>query len=82
MIAIPALGTANCSLKEVDVKRAKDALKTDPFFLRHKAWQDAINQLVKMGVRAEQQALAKHGLDYVIDNYLPEKQKHPERLLP
>jgi DNA topoisomerase-6 subunit A len=69
-------------LKEVDVKRAKDALKTDPFFLHHKAWQDAINQLVKMGVRAEQQALAKHGLNYVIDTYLPEKLKHPERFLP
>jgi DNA topoisomerase-6 subunit A len=69
-------------LKEVDVKRAKDALKTDPFFLHHKAWQDAINQLVTMGVRAEQQALAKHGLDYVIDTYLPEKLKHPERFLP
>ena len=24
-----------------------------------------------MGVRAEQQALAKHGLNYVIDTYLP-----------
>jgi len=69
-------------LKEVDVKRAKDALKTDPFFLHHKAWQDAINQLVTMGVRAEQQALAKHGLNYVIDTYLPEKLKHPERFLP
>jgi DNA topoisomerase-6 subunit A len=69
-------------LKEVDVKRAKDALKTDPFFLHHKAWQDAINHLVKMGVRAEQQALAKHGLNYVIDTYLPEKLKHPERFLP
>jgi DNA topoisomerase-6 subunit A len=69
-------------LKEVDVKRAKDALKTDPFFLHHKAWQDAINQLVGMGVRAEQQALAKHGLNYVIDTYLPEKLKHPERFLP
>jgi DNA topoisomerase-6 subunit A len=52
-------------LKDVDVKRAKDAL----------------NQLVGMGVRAEQQALAKHGLNYVIDTYLPEKLKHPERFL-
>jgi len=29
-----------------------------------------------------QQALAKHGLNYVIDTYLPEKLKHPERFLP
>jgi DNA topoisomerase VI subunit A len=33
-------------------------------------------------VRAEQQALAKHGLNYVIDNYLPEKLAHTERFLP
>ncbi len=69
-------------LKDVDVKRAKDALKNDPFILHHKAWQDAISQLVKMGVRAEQQALAKHGLNYVMDVYLPEKLKHPEKFLP
>jgi DNA topoisomerase-6 subunit A len=35
-----------------------------------------------MGVRAEQQALAKWGLNYVIDRYLPEKISHPERFLP
>jgi DNA topoisomerase-6 subunit A len=69
-------------LKDVDVKRAKDALKNDPFVLHHKAWQRAIQQLVQMGVRAEQQALAKHGLNYVIDEYLPEKIRHPERFLP
>jgi DNA topoisomerase-6 subunit A len=69
-------------LKDVDIKRAKDALKNDPFILHHKAWQDAISQLVKMGVRAEQQALAKHGLNYVMEVYLPEKLKHPEKFLP
>lgn len=69
-------------LKEVDVKRAKDALKNDPFVLHHKAWQDALGQLIKMGVRAEQQALAKHGLNYVIDVYLPEKLKKPAAFLP
>jgi DNA topoisomerase VI subunit A len=35
-----------------------------------------------MGVRAEQQALATHGLNYVIETYLPEKLAHPERFLP
>jgi DNA topoisomerase-6 subunit A len=69
-------------LKEVDVKRAKDALKNDPFILHHKPWQRALEQMIKMGVRAEQQALAKHGLNYVIDTYLPEKLKHPEHFLP
>ncbi len=69
-------------LKEVDVKRAKDALKNDPFILHHKAWQNAINQMIKMGVRAEQQALAKHGLNYVMDTYLPEKLKQSAKFLP
>ncbi len=69
-------------LKDVDVKRAKDALKNDPFFRIHKPWAKALEQLVKMGVRAEQQALARWGLNYVIDEYLPAKLRHPERFLP
>ena len=69
-------------LKDVDVKRATDALKNDPFVQHYKAWQKALKQLVKMGVRAEQQALAKHGLNYVIDEYLPAKLAHPEKFLP
>ncbi len=69
-------------LKEVDIKRAKDALKNDPFFKHHKPWAAAMNQLLKMGVRAEQQSLARWGLNYVIDEYLPAKLKHTERFLP
>ena len=69
-------------LQDVDVKRAKDALKNDPFFQTHKPWQKAIDQLLEMGVRAEQQALAKWGLNYVIDEYLPRKLAHPEQFLP
>ena len=69
-------------LQDVDVKRAKDALKNDPFFKAHKEWQKAIDHLMKMGVRAEQQALAKWGLNYVIDEYLPRKLEHPEKFLP
>jgi DNA topoisomerase-6 subunit A len=69
-------------LKEVDVKRAKDALRNDPFFQRHKPWRQALEKLIKMGVRAEQQALAKWGLNYVIDEYLPRKLANTERFLP
>jgi DNA topoisomerase-6 subunit A len=69
-------------LKEVDIKRAKDALKNDPFILHHRPWQKALQQMIKMSVRAEQQALAKHGLNYVIEEYLPQKLAHPERFLP
>src|SRR5215472_7110829 len=70
------------ALKEVDVKRAKDALRNDPFFQRHKPWRAAIEQLMGMGVRAEQQALAKWGLNYVIDEYLPAKLRNPQHFLP
>jgi DNA topoisomerase-6 subunit A len=69
-------------LLDVDIKRAKDALKNDPFFKSHKAWQAAIEQLLKMGVRAEQQALAKWGLNYVIDEYLPRKLANTGAFLP
>jgi DNA topoisomerase-6 subunit A len=69
-------------LQEVDIKRAKDALKNDPFFKAHKSWQQAIEQLLKMGVRAEQQALAKWGLNYVIDEYLPAKLRNVGAFLP
>ncbi|HKI84706.1 MAG TPA: DNA topoisomerase IV subunit A [Candidatus Krumholzibacteria bacterium] len=69
-------------LKEVDVKRAKDALKNDPFIQHYKPWQKAITQLIKMGVRVEQQALAKHGLNYVMDEYLPKKLANTRAFLP
>jgi DNA topoisomerase-6 subunit A len=35
-----------------------------------------------MGIRAEQQALAKWGLNYVIDEYLPKKLAAQESFLP
>jgi DNA topoisomerase-6 subunit A len=69
-------------LKDVDVKRARDAIKNDPFIQHHGEWIRALEHLVQMGVRAEQQALAKHGLNYVIETYLPQKLRHPERFLP
>jgi len=69
------LEDATHPLEEADIKRAKDALKNDPFILHHKEWQDALNQMLKMGVRVEQQAFAKHGLNFVLDKYLPDKMK-------
>ena len=69
-------------LLDVDIKRAKDALKNDPFFKAHKPWKKAIEQLISMGVRAEQQSLAMWGLNYVIDEYLPAKLKRVKDFLP
>ena len=31
--------------------------------------------MLKLGVRIEQQAFAKHGLNFVLEHYLPEKLK-------
>jgi len=69
-------------LKDVDIKRVKDGMKNDPFVKHHKEWQKNLNLLVKLKKRAEQQALAKHGLNYVISNYLPEKLKDQKTWLP
>lgn len=74
------LQDATHPLEDVDIKRAKDAMKNDPFIKHHKEWQDALNQMLKMGVRVEQQAFAKHGLNYVLDTYLPEKLKRAKFL--
>jgi len=69
-------------LKEVDVKRLKDGIKNDPFVQEYKEWQNALKKMIKMKVRAEQQAFAAHHLNYVIETYLPEKIKNPKKWLP
>ena len=76
------LQDATHPLQPVDVKRAKDALKNDPFFQAQPKWQRAIRQLLKMGVRAEQQAFAKWGLNFVIEEYLPKKMRETKKFLP
>jgi DNA topoisomerase-6 subunit A len=69
-------------LKVMDIKRAEDALKNDPFYEVHPKWRRAVEMLLKMGVRAEQQAFAKFGLDFVMEEYLPSKLREPEKFLP
>ncbi|MHC4294628.1 MAG: DNA topoisomerase IV subunit A [Planctomycetota bacterium] len=69
-------------LKDVDRKRALDALKNDPFIRHYKSWQKAIDKMLSMGVRVEQQALAKHGLEFVARKYLPRKLKQVDSFLP
>ncbi len=76
------LEDATHKLSRTDIKRAQDALSNDPFIAAHPLWQAAIRQLLAMGVRAEQQALAKWGLNYVIDEYLPRKLANEQSFLP
>ena len=76
------LAKATHPLADVDMKRAFDALKNDPFFQSQKPWRDAIDFLMKMQKRAEQQALSLHGLNFVIEEYLPTKLKSIDKFLP
>ena len=69
-------------LKDVDVKRLKDGLKNDPFIHAHKEWQKALQKQIQLKVRAEQQALAAWGLNYVIEKYLPDKINDIKKFLP
>ena len=57
-------------------------MKNDPFVQAFKEWDKALNQMLKMKVRAEQQALAKWGLNFVIEKYLPDKIKNTKNFLP
>jgi DNA topoisomerase-6 subunit A len=53
----------------------KDALEaelTDPRFADG-WWQEQIKMMLDIGKKAEQQSLAKYGLDFVTETYLPEK---------
>lgn len=58
-------------LSEQDI-RALQAELTDPRF-KTADWRSEIELMLKNGKKAEQQSLAKYGLNYVTDTYLPEK---------
>ena len=69
-------------LKDIDMKKIKDLLSNDPFFKEHKEWQQALKKMQKTKVRVEQQAFAAHGLNMVMDKYLPEKIAERKTWLP
>jgi DNA topoisomerase VI subunit A len=58
-------------LTKEDIKSLKSEL-SDPRF-QDTFWKHEIKLQLKNGKKSEQQALAKYGLDYVTDTYLPEK---------
>jgi DNA topoisomerase-6 subunit A len=59
------------TLSEQDI-RALQAELTDPRF-QTAEWRAEIELMLKNGKKAEQQSLAKYGLNYVTEHYLPEK---------
>ncbi|QLH75280.1 MAG: DNA topoisomerase IV subunit A [Methanomassiliicoccales archaeon] len=58
-------------LTEMDIRALNAELK-DPRFADD-FWRGEIETMLHLNKKAEQQALAKYGLDYVTDKYLPEK---------
>lgn len=58
-------------LNDEDI-RALHAILTDPRF-ESEFWKKEVNLQLELNKKSEQQALAKYGLDYVTDVYLPEK---------
>jgi len=60
-------------LREIDIARLKQ-LQKDPRY-RADFWQMEIKKMLELGKKAEQQAFAKYGLAYVVNEYLPAKLK-------
>ena len=58
-------------LSEEDIKALR-AILTDPRF-DTEFWKKEVNLQLEINKKSEQQALAKYGLDYVTDVYLPER---------
>ncbi len=59
------------TLKEVDKKRINELLQY-PWFQK-KEWKEELALMAEKGVRIEQQALASKSLEFVAEEYLPEK---------
>ncbi len=58
-------------LTDMDIRALNAELK-DPRF-NTEFWKGEIELMLKLNRKAEQQALAKYGLDYVTDTYMPDK---------
>ncbi|WP_423794055.1 hypothetical protein [Methanococcus maripaludis] len=57
-------------------------IKNDDFVKSFPQWQNALVQMADSKVRAEQQSLAKYGLKYVVEEYLPAKVEDSSTWLP
>ena len=68
---IEAYDLPSDKLSSKDVEALKAEL-SDPRFAEG-WWQEQIQMMLSLDKKAEQQSLAKYGLDFVTDTYLPEK---------
>jgi len=60
----------------------RNSLARDAFLELCSSRHEAMAMHIRMGARAEQQALAKWGLNDVLDEYLPQKLKKAASFLP
>jgi len=59
-------------LRELDIKRIKE-LQNDPRYKNDRRMQQELATWLKLGKKAEQQALMKYGFEFVVNEYLPAK---------
>ncbi len=59
-------------LNEQDVRRAKQ-IKTYPWFVNKKPWQQEIDLMLKNGFKLEVEALISKDISYVTEQYVPER---------
>jgi DNA topoisomerase-6 subunit A len=71
---------SNVSIKmnDGDNSRAKQMLAY-PWF-KHAKWQREIMEMVRSGVKFEIQALSRHGISFITEEYLPKKLKDKDWL--
>ncbi len=73
------LHNVTMKLKPVDEKRIRE-LMNYPWFKKNRAWQRQFAKMLTRKIKVEQDALAKHSLEFVAEKYLPEKIENEEFL--
>jgi meiotic recombination protein SPO11 len=63
---------ARLDMKPMDVKRTRELLKED-FVKKNKRWEEDLKLALQLKKKAEIQALSSHGLEFLSEQYLPEK---------
>jgi len=65
---------AQCRLPLTDHdKKTGEELLKEPFILKHPEWVKELELMLKMGVKAEIQALSSFGFQFITEQYLPRK---------
>jgi len=63
---------ARLKMTEWDMKKARNMIKY-PWIKNNKRWKTELELMIKRQEKAELQALAKHGITFMTDTYIPQK---------